>query len=549
MTIATMRPYALLVLLCLAAFLPGIASLPPIDRDEPRYMQASKQMVESGDYVDIRFQDVSRYKKPVGIYWLQTAAVTISGLGADAPAWVYRLVSVLGGIVAVCATFALGRSLYGDRAGWIAGIALAGIFGLAFEARIAKTDATLLATAVLAQGALAHLYIGARQGRSPGRSAFWVFWIAQGVSLLIKGPIIPLLSLLTIATLVVVDRQWRWLRSLKPAGGLAIMALLAAPWIVAISTKVGWSFWQESVGKDMLGKVASGQESHGFPPGYYTLTYSLMLWPFGAVALKGGLAALNRFRSDPRLAFMLAWYIPWWIFCEILPTKLPHYMLPAYPGLLLPMAWWLSSGSDDASTSPAWQKWLVYAATFGALLVTLALAALAVGLPLWFGHFPVWGVACAVALLAAGWLGSGIRVRLSPLRRAIAATLASLVGIGLLAGKVLPAVDQVWPSREIAATFRAVAPCPDSRLVSAGFSEPSLIFLTAANTELTNGADAARRLQQDDCAVAAIADSQQASFQKAFSGSPRQPVELGRIESLNFSKGRPVATILYRLGE
>ena len=69
---------------------------------------------------------------------------------------------MLGGIIAVCATFATGRRLFGDRAGLIAAIALAGIFGLGFEARIAKTDAMLLATAVLAQGALARLYLAGR---------------------------------------------------------------------------------------------------------------------------------------------------------------------------------------------------------------------------------------------------------------------------------------------------------------------------------------------------------------------------------------------------
>ncbi len=56
-------------------FLPGFFNIPPIDRDEARFAQATKQMVESGDFVDIRFQDEVRYKKPVGIYWMQAAAV------------------------------------------------------------------------------------------------------------------------------------------------------------------------------------------------------------------------------------------------------------------------------------------------------------------------------------------------------------------------------------------------------------------------------------------------------------------------------------------
>ena len=64
-----------LVVVCLLSFLPGFFTIPPVDRDEARFAQATKQMLESGDYVDIRFQDESRYKKPVGIYWLQASAV------------------------------------------------------------------------------------------------------------------------------------------------------------------------------------------------------------------------------------------------------------------------------------------------------------------------------------------------------------------------------------------------------------------------------------------------------------------------------------------
>ncbi|MBN9000435.1 MAG: glycosyl transferase, partial [Rhizobiales bacterium] len=66
---------AVIVLVALACFLPGFATLPPVDRDEPRFAQATHQMVDTGNYLDIRFQDDVRYKKPIGIYWLQSAAV------------------------------------------------------------------------------------------------------------------------------------------------------------------------------------------------------------------------------------------------------------------------------------------------------------------------------------------------------------------------------------------------------------------------------------------------------------------------------------------
>src|SRR5215213_6102688 len=91
------RAVAVLVLASLLAFLPGFFQIPPTDRDEARFAQATKQMLETGEYVDIRFQDEVRYKKPVGIYWLQVAVVkTADALGvpnARQTIWLYRIPS------------------------------------------------------------------------------------------------------------------------------------------------------------------------------------------------------------------------------------------------------------------------------------------------------------------------------------------------------------------------------------------------------------------------------------------------------------------------
>src|SRR5512138_775349 len=103
------RAVAVLLVVALLGFLPGFFSVPPIDRDEARFAQATKQMVESGDYVDIRFQDDVRYKKPVGIYWMQAAAVeAASALGlprAQLRIWLYRIPSLIGAIGAVLLTY------------------------------------------------------------------------------------------------------------------------------------------------------------------------------------------------------------------------------------------------------------------------------------------------------------------------------------------------------------------------------------------------------------------------------------------------------------
>jgi 4-amino-4-deoxy-L-arabinose transferase-like glycosyltransferase len=71
---ATHRRVAIaLIAVALVCMLPGLASLPPSNRDESRFAQPTEQMIETSHYVDIRLQDQARYQKPIGAYWLQAA--------------------------------------------------------------------------------------------------------------------------------------------------------------------------------------------------------------------------------------------------------------------------------------------------------------------------------------------------------------------------------------------------------------------------------------------------------------------------------------------
>src|SRR3974390_1209597 len=176
------RAVGWLVLVCLVAFLPGFFAIPPVDRDEARFAQATKQMLEGGGLVDIRFQDEVRYKKPIGIYWLPAAAVKL-GEAAGVPRahfriWLYRLPSLAGAIGAVLATYWAALAFVSRRAALLAGLMMAGCLLLNFEARLATTDAMLLFAAVAAMGALGRTYL-ARHGS--GRPAHpWrrpaIFW-------------------------------------------------------------------------------------------------------------------------------------------------------------------------------------------------------------------------------------------------------------------------------------------------------------------------------------------------------------------------------------
>ena len=148
------RPWTTLGLLCMLLWTPGVLSLPPLDRDESRFAQSSRQMLESGNFIDIRFGHVPRYKKPVGIYWLQAAATAVAGLGNRAHIWTYRLPSLLGGILAVLLTFWCARAFVTVQAAWLGAALLALSLLLTAEATIATTDAVQLACVVGAMGVL-----------------------------------------------------------------------------------------------------------------------------------------------------------------------------------------------------------------------------------------------------------------------------------------------------------------------------------------------------------------------------------------------------------
>lgn len=540
--------YVLLLLVALLTIVPGIGQMPPVDRDEARFVQATKQMVESGDYVDIRFQEQSRYKKPVGLYWLQSAAVQLSGYGDAAPIWIYRLVSVLGIVLGVLATYWTGAKLFGQKAGLISALVLAGIFGSAFEGRIGKTDAILLGFAIIAQGALAQIYVAARRNEASASYLPWAFWIAQGCAILIKGPIAPLLSGLTILALVIADRQWRWLARLRPLPGLGLAALIVLPWLAMITWKSGAAFWQESVGKDLAGKLTQGSESHWGPPGYYVLTYSLYFWPFGLLAIAAGLLALRFGRTDPRVRFCLAWYIPMWLVLEIVGTKLPHYVFPAYPGAMLLIGWAMTLARETAEAPfRTWEKMLWLGTAFGLAAVTIGLAALTIGAPIYLqGALSWWSLPAAALVLLSGYLAFSRQVQM-PLARIAGATAAAGAAYALMFGIVFPAIAPMWLSPRIEAEFAAQKPCPTSTLAASRFHEPSLVFLVGTKTILTDAAGAAGHLISDPaCGMALVPSDEEAAFNAALGGGGVTAQSVAHFDGLNYSSGDSLSLTLYR---
>src|SRR5436305_1324115 len=226
-TASHFRAILFLTLCGMIFFLPGFFNIPAIDRDEARFAQATKQMVETGDFVDIRFQDDVRYKKPVGVYWLQAAVVeTASKLGlprAQLRVWLYRIPSLIGAIGAVLLTYWTALAFVTRQGAVLAALMMCSSVLLGVEARLAKTDAMLLLAVVAAMGALAKVYLSWQRGEDPEHPPWsWpaIFWTALAGGILLKGPLILMFVGLTIGALAILYRSAAWLWRVSPAWGL-----------------------------------------------------------------------------------------------------------------------------------------------------------------------------------------------------------------------------------------------------------------------------------------------------------------------------------------
>ena len=518
----------------------GLKSLPPLDRDEARFAQATAQMLETADYISIRFQDRERNKKPAGAYWLQAASVSAFSDVEAREIWVYRIPSLIGVVLAAMFTFLAAQRLYDSRTGFLAGLLIASAPVVAAEATIAKTDGVLLALVCMAQYAFVEIYAARAEGKKKGWGFPVAFWSAHGAATLVKGPIAPMISALTGLGLFITERRIDWAFRMRPFIGVLILIAIVAPWAWAIHVATEGRFFADAVGGDMLGKVGEAQESHGGPPGYHTALVWVLFWP--AAALLGpGLVHIWRDRTRWEARFLLAWILPAWLVFEIAATKLPHYVMPLYPALAIVAAHAALKDGDRPTTLRRWGA-VAYCG------VGLFAACLIVALPFLLSaakttalHLGL-AVAVAFATLVIAWLFWKGRAYAGGLA---AAGLAGLYAWALMAA-VLPRLDALALSPRLSAALDQadLHPLRDGAgpVALAGYSEPSAVFLIGTDTVLTNGADAARLFAAGAVGAAAVEAREQEAFLSAAGGDVRA---LAVIDGFNYSNGKDVEITIY----
>jgi 4-amino-4-deoxy-L-arabinose transferase-like glycosyltransferase len=536
--IAGWRGPLLAALVALFAGLPVLMLLPPLDRDESRYAQATSQMLESGDYIDIRFQDDPRWKKPVGIYWMQAAAVAVTSSVENRDIQPYRIPSILGAMLAAAACAWAGAAMFGQRAGFLAGAMLGATFLLSTEAGIAKTDAMLCASVTLAMAGLARIYLATRAGETPRRSHKLVFWLGLGLSILIKGPVGLVVVVPAILLLSLWDRDVKWLARLGWGWGLPLTALIVGPWAIAITIATDGGFWREAIMGDLAPKLSGGHESHGAPPGYFLLLAPVLLFPI-ALLLPAALATGWRRRAEPAVRFLVCWLVPAWLIFELTPTKLAHYTLPTFGAIAL-----LAAAALMRPIGPAAR----YSGAALSVISGLAIVVLTVYGLTEFGRSTAqtWATITIVFAALAALIGAFLLLH----RAAVAAVLVS-IALGLVAHAGLAGTIRQLRPLAVAPQLQQVLERADLHprqgrpgpVAITGFHEPSFVFLTGRETELTDAAGAARALAEGRPVIVEGRDADAFSAASAELGVTGRAV--GVVNGHNYSRGDDVRLTVY----
>ncbi|MDR3459445.1 MAG: glycosyltransferase family 39 protein [Verrucomicrobiae bacterium] len=359
------KPQRAILLLGFVLLLAGNAILPMTDRDEARFSEASREMIQRGDYIVPWFNGAWRFDKPVLIYWCQIASYKIFGVNEFAA----RLPSAL-----FCIGTALLLARWGQKAGGNKTALLAGAMFLTalhvavVIGRIATADMAMIFFCTLAAWSGWEL----TRPENPARKTWWwIFYLALALGFLAKGPV----AWLPFGGMILG-------RALRPQAfrlplnetivGLCVAVALVALWGGPALAQTGGQFWSVGMGEHVFNRSVGVINGHGpkdtlqylaLLPLYFLIFFaSFFPWSIRVPT------ALHRWWPDRRRDdlgwFLLVNALIVFIVFSLVKTKLPHYTMPAFPLIAL---WLARQISGEAQISAWFTRWL-------ALMVAIILA-------------------------------------------------------------------------------------------------------------------------------------------------------------------------------
>lgn len=542
-------------ILCLFPFFSGIKTIPPLDRDEARYMQSSYQMVEDDDYVNIKFLDEIRAKKPIGIYWLQSFSIKLFGENDIVS---YRYVSIFGAFITILMIWFFSKNLYGSKEAFlITCLSITNLLFL-FEAHIAKTDSFLLGLICVQQFCLFKIILNQKNNFINNIIPI-LMWIVISFGILIKGPISVIILILTILSFSTLTRDFSILKKIKPIWGIIILLFIISPWIIMIQEQTGGIFLQKAFQKDFLPKLLGAHESHGGYPGYYILLSLLIFWPLATFIPITIIFVKNNF-SNVNVKFLLSWFIPFWIIIELVPTKLFHYPLPIIPPLVLLISGgliYINKNKLNFVNKTTRNLTFIFSCIFsmGNIILGCIFIYLIINYSNSKNELLAYGISLFIIFLIILYLSILINFnkifnknytfikKIDP--KYFLIFLSSLSYI-IIFSKIIPNLHQLFPSESI---YKQLKKIDYDNISIVGYHEPSLVFNLKGKLILSNYNESVIFLAEEKNNVVLIEDRSLKNFLSSASDLNVKLNKFNEIEGFNYSKGQNIKIYFFKVAK
>jgi 4-amino-4-deoxy-L-arabinose transferase-like glycosyltransferase len=412
------------------------------DQDEGFYAATAAEMHARGDWVTPTFNGKLFAHKPPLMFWGMMAGYEMFGvseLGA-------RFVSSLFGLGTVFLTYGMARRLFDAATGLFAGLAIGSCIMFTIVARSATADAHLTFFTVLAFYLWVGDYfrvpssdrdnlascdvplspfaprtnektlLSRSERRQILESVRWQTWIAtyavMGLAVLTKGPIGFLFPMAVIGLFLLTEqrralptestflrRVFAWIKpygpipfvktvwAMRPFTAAAMILSVSAPWYLLVQWRTNGAFLQEFIGVHHLGRMSQAMDNHSGPFYYYLLACLIGMYPWTAFAIPTVMSWFQQAMVSQQakaVRFVSCWVAVYLVIFSLASTKLPNYVLPAYPALAIIIGRYFAMWTQDLnSVNRVWLKtgWILLIA-FGGLI---ALGVPGMGLISWNG--------------------------------------------------------------------------------------------------------------------------------------------------------------------
>ncbi len=469
--------YLLLVAVWAVLALPNLGAATLWDIDEGNNAEAAREMLESDNWAIPTFNFVLRVDKPALLYWLQIACYKTFGINEFAA----RLPSALAALLALIATYELGRRMFSAGVGVLAGVVLAASPASCAAGHFANPDALLTAFTTLSFLSFWHGY------ERGGRGWFVPAGICTGLAVLAKGPVGLVLPMGVVVLFLIWSRQLGRLWDRRFGWGVAAFLLVVAPWYTWVGVDTKGEFLKGFLLTHNFSRYRAAMEGHQGPVVYYlgVLPLGLLLWSaFLAPALGYAFKKIQGEKVDAGALRLLAcWIGVYLVFFSLSSTKLPNYILPLYPAVAIVLAQFLDGWRRGVIDPPAWVT-RVSLASFALMGAAVGAGLLVAGGKLGGAellrgrHFPGlenWAWAGVFPALGAG--AAWVCVR----RQRIGAAAGVLAGsavmfLGPLAAGGTKALNDYKAPEALAKAIEAQKSDPEIRMASFDYFQPSLVF-------------------------------------------------------------------------